>query len=574
MTVLTNPSTITHGFGYNRVNLNSSYQTPLSGSYSYLYDRDRRLLQINFPSGKQIRNIYDKDRLIQTQTSEGNINLNYLCGSKVGSITKGTEIISYGYDGSLITSESLGGTLNQVLNYTYNNDFNLSSFTYAGGTTNYTYDNDGLLTGAGNFTVTRNAGNGLPQAVTGGALNITRTFNGFGELDNQNFAVNALSLTSWDLTRDKNGRIISKTETVEGATSNYAYTYDSTGRLLTVSKDSSLVEEYQYDSVGRRTYEMNVLKGISGRTFDYSDEDLLRVAGDISYQYDPDGFLTTKTQGANITHYNYSSRGELMSVTLPDGRLIEYINDPLGQRIAKKVDGSVVEKYLWHGLGRLLAVYDGSNNLIIRFEYADSRMPVTMTTLGTTYYLTYDQVGSLRVVADATGNVTKSIDYESFGNIINDTNPTFSLPFGFAGGLHDRDTGLVRFGFRDYDPETGRWTAKDPILFEGGDPDLYGYVANNPVNFADPEGTILIEIAGATALVYITVGTVLAATIAEIILSVLHQEQPALARQHLDPCHPTPTDPLKQPPSKAPPPEPPKIPKPKLPPPKLLRGGK
>ena len=78
----------------------------------------------------------------------------------------------------------------------------------------------------------------------------------------------------------------------------------------------------------------------------------------------------------------------------------------------------------------------------------------------------------------------KSIEYDSFGNIINDTNPAFTVPFGFAGGLHDRDTGLVRFGFRDYDPDIGRWTAKDPIGFAGGDADLYGYVLNNPVNKA------------------------------------------------------------------------------------------
>ena len=42
------------------------------------------------------------------------------------------------------------------------------------------------------------------------------------------------------------------------------------------------------------------------------------------------------------------------------------------------------------------------------------------------------------------------------------------IPFGFAGGLHDRDTNLVRFGARDYDPSIGRWTAKDPIDFAGG----------------------------------------------------------------------------------------------------------
>jgi RHS repeat-associated protein len=61
-------------------------------------------------------------------------------------------------------------------------------------------------------------------------------------------------------------------------------------------------------------------------------------------------------------------------------------------------------------------------------------------------------------------------------------------PFGYAGGLYDRDTGLVRFGARDYDPETGRWTAKDPIGFAGGDTNLYGYVANDPVNWVDPLG--------------------------------------------------------------------------------------
>ncbi|NWF93671.1 MAG: hypothetical protein HXY46_12185, partial [Syntrophaceae bacterium] len=399
MTVLTNPLTINHGFGYNRVNLNSSYQTPLSGSYSYLYNRDKQLTQINFPSGKQIRNLYDKDRLIQTQTPEGDIDFTYLCGSKVGSITKGTELIQYGYDGSLVKSEALSGTLNQTLSYTYNNDFNPKSLTYAGGTVSFTYDNDGLLTGVGNFTITRNAGNGLPQAVTGGTLNITRTFNGYGELESQNFVINALKLTSWGLTRDKAGKITAKTETVEGTTSNYAYTYDSMGRLLTVTKDGSLVEEYRYDSVGRRSYEMNLLKGISGRTYTYSNEDHLLTAGDTTYRYDLDGFLTTKTIGPDITRYSYSSRGELLRVDLPDGGVVEYINDPLGRRIAKKINGAITEKYLWQGLTRLLAVYDGSDNLVMRFEYADERMPVAMTKAGLTYYLTYDQVGSLRVVS-------------------------------------------------------------------------------------------------------------------------------------------------------------------------------
>ncbi len=75
---------------------------------------------------------------------------------------------------------------------------------------------------------------------------------------------------------------------------------------------------------------------------------------------------------------------------------------------------------------------------------------------------------------------------------------------GFAGGLHDQHTGLVRFGYRDYDPDIGRWTAKDPILFAGGDTDLYGYVLNDPVDFVDPEGlaSISYDPASQTATVY------------------------------------------------------------------------
>jgi len=41
---------------------------------------------------------------------------------------------------------------------------------------------------------------------------------------------------------------------------------------------------------------------------------------------------------------------------------------------------------------------------------------------------------------------------------------------------------LVRFGARDYDPSVGRWTSKDPILFDGGQANLYVYVNNDPVN--------------------------------------------------------------------------------------------
>ncbi len=60
-----------------------------------------------------------------------------------------------------------------------------------------------------------------------------------------------------------------------------------------------------------------------------------------------------------------------------------------------------------------------------------------------------------------------------------------SLPLGFAGGLFDPDTGLTRFVWRDYDAETGRFTALDPLREKGGDTDWYGYCVDDPVNRVD-----------------------------------------------------------------------------------------
>lgn len=389
-------------------------------------------------------------------------------------MTNAGETIGYGYDVKLLTDVSLSGTLNQSLNYTYNNDFDVTAFTYAGATEIFSYDLDGLVTGAGDFTITRNIDNGLPEAVFGNGLNITRTFNGYAELDEQAVSVSSRPAISWSLTRDNAGRIITKSETAAGETYNYEYGYDAMGRLLTVIRNGTLVEQYGYDLAGTRTSETNSLRGIAGRSLSYSDEDHLLTAGSATYQYDLDGFLTTRTDGAAVTTYSYSSRGELLQVDLPDGRVISYDHDPMGRRIAKRIDGAIVEKYLWQGLTKLLAVYDGSDNLIQRFEYADGRMPVTMTQGGSTYFLACDQVGTLKVVTDASGNVVKRIDYDTFGNILSDSNSSLTVLFGFAGGLHDRDTGLVRFGFRDYDPDTGRWTAKDPIAFAGGIPTFMG----------------------------------------------------------------------------------------------------
>jgi RHS repeat-associated protein len=119
-------------------------------------------------------------------------------------------------------------------------------------------------------------------------------------------------------------------------------------------------------------------------------------------------------------------------------------------------------------------------------------VPDYLTSASGTFRILSDHLGSPRLIVNtSTGATVEEIDYDDFGNITNDTSPGLT-PFGFAGGIYDKDTGLLRFGKRDYDPNTGRWTSKDPVQFAGG-LNLYAYSQDDPVNLVDPAGTGVIS---------------------------------------------------------------------------------
>ncbi len=185
----------------------------------------------------------------------------------------------------------------------------------------------------------------------------------------------------------------------------------------------------------------------------------------------------------------------LREAKLPDGTEITYAIDAQDRRIGRKENGNWTHKWIYQDGLNPIAELDANDQIRKAFIYADKgHVPAYMITYkedgseDKQYRIISDLLGSVRLVYDLTTETeVQRIDYDVWGNITNNTHPDLQ-PFGFAGGLYDQQTKLTRFGARDYDAETGRWTAKDPIGFEGGDYNLYGYVANDPVNFTDSQG--------------------------------------------------------------------------------------
>ena len=178
---------------------------------------------------------------------------------------------------------------------------------------------------------------------------------------------------------------------------------------------------------------------------------------------------------------------------MPAGQSVTYAIDPLGRRTGKFINGALQWQLLWLDTLRPLAQIKPDGSLDAVFLYGDRpNVPELMVRAGVTYRLLTDHLGSVRLVlrTDTTTPqdlVAQRIDYDPWGRVTFDSNPGFQ-PFGYAGGLYDPDTGLTRFGARDYDGETARWTSKDPIGFAGGDSSLYAYADGSPLTKTDPLG--------------------------------------------------------------------------------------
>jgi RHS repeat-associated protein len=493
LTSLKPPGQPAHVFRYTLRDEEGEYEPPdvVPGDPRtfYTYDLDRNLIQVDRPDSTSIVLGYDTAGRLSTVTApRGTTTQSYhpSTGNVSTIVAPGGEMLAFAYDGALVTSTTWGGSVAGSVSQTYDDDLRVATQSVNGGsTTAFAYDDDGLLVQAGAEILTRDPLNGLLAGTTLGSVSTSQSFNGFGELASDSSSAGYMNT----YTRDKLGRITQKVETIGGVTTTYGYDYDLAGRLEQVTVNGAVARTYAYDPNGNRLSVTDSVAGVSSGTYDAQDR--LVSYGASTYAYNAAGDLTTKTGASGTTQYEYDALGNLVSAQLPDGRSIGYVIDGQNRRVGKRVNGSLVQGFLYEDQLEPVAELDGAGNVVSRFVYGSrENTPDYMVRGGAMYRILSDHLGSPRLVVDAsTGAVAQRIDYDEFGRVTLDTNPGFQ-PFGFAGGIDDRDTSLVRFGARDYDAETGRWTAKDPIRFQATDWNLYRYVAGNPISFVDPSGEI------------------------------------------------------------------------------------
>jgi RHS repeat-associated protein len=495
VTSVTPPGRPEHRFTFSPVDLATSYTPPPVGggqmTTAAVYDLDRRPATLQRPDGLQVGFSYDAaGRLsgLTVPTGPRGVSYNPTTG-QVTSLTAPDASLSFDYNGPLVTRQSWSGLFGMSVTFGYDSDLRLSS-EQVGATAPvaFTYDGDGLLTQVGAQTYGRSAANGLVQQTTLGNVVETFSHNDFGEVTGRSATVGGTAVLSTTFARDDLGRIARKVETLNGVATETTYGYDVAGRLASVTVDGTLTATYAYDPNGNRisSTELGVTTAAS-----YDAQDRLLTRGGATFTYTAAGELATKAEAGGVTRYGADVLGNLLAVELSDGTRIQYAVDAANRRIGKRVNGALVQGFVYQDQLRIVAELDGAGAIVSRFVYGlKANVPEYMIRGGQTYRILTDHLGSPRLVINtASGVVAQEMDYDAWGKVTKDTNPGFQ-PFGFAGGLYDPATRLVRFGARDYDAEAGRWTAKDPLGLAAS-ANLYRYSEADPVNKADPEGRIV-----------------------------------------------------------------------------------
>jgi RHS repeat-associated protein len=331
--------------------------------------------------------------------------------------------------------------------------------------------------------------------------------------------VNAL-LNSHAFAYDAASRITRITD-IDGATN---YSYDQRDQLTAANHaDPNKPDEtYSYDATGNRTSSHRhgtgyiVGDGLAGT----NDNNRQTSDGTYTYAYDSEGNLVTRIQivGGAVREFSWDHRNRLTRVTdRPSSagaptQVVEYSYDSMNRRIASKVDktpGDPVDGTI------LYFVYEG-RDVLADLTDPDGNGPASPTISkrylhgpavdqvmaqeyanGDVHWILADHLGSVRDLVNASGELVNHIKYDSFGNVIAESNPAIKSRYKYTGREFDAETGMQFNRARYYDANIGRFLSEDPIGFEGGSLNLVSYVANSPSNYRDPSGNNLVAAVGA-----------------------------------------------------------------------------
>jgi RHS repeat-associated protein len=210
---------------------------------------------------------------------------------------------------------------------------------------------------------------------------------------------------------------------------------------------------------------------------------------------DGEGNRTKRTEisTGKVTEYDWDYRNRLTAVAFKDAagvvtKSIEYTYDVDNQRIGKKVDGAVTERYVIDR-NQISLVFDGAGTQTHLYLYGTAVDQVLADETPTSMvWALADRLGTVSDLVDNSGNVVNHITYDSFGRLVSESAPTFDFRYGYTGREQDDETGLEYYRARYYDSAVGRFISEDPIGFEAGDTNIYRYVGNNAVNAIDPSG--------------------------------------------------------------------------------------
>jgi RHS repeat-associated protein len=305
-----------------------------------------------------------------------------------------------------------------------------------------------------------------------------------------------------------------------GAGATQANVYDSGARLLEVRGDWPADRRYRYDSVGqivaldvpgllaeRISYDLtgNIVARASelgspttplateSRVpvelgFRYGRGGSLAARGEVAYQYDGAGQLTSKHEATGETKYGWDSDGKLKQVTLPDGSTWTYTYDPFGRRVSKR-GPSATYNYVWDGdvvLHEILEEESGKPN-VTTWEFDPSSFaPIAKISGGTQTLCVNDVSGRPEQMVDGDGVVVWRQAFDSLGQPFAAEGEAAACPVGYQGQWYDSESGLFYNRFRYYDAVAGRYISPDPEGLGGG-LSAYAYPPNT-TGWIDPYG--------------------------------------------------------------------------------------